>query len=75
MTISELQTLLNSGQFHHATYRDHGTIWEGLYIYCNAQHGFRGFEHCGSFLKGRDSDCAYELVKGTGVSAGSYGQG
>ena len=33
MTLDHLQSVLNEGKFHHATYRDHGTIWEGLWIY------------------------------------------
>jgi len=77
MTIEALKALLASGGFHHATYRDHGTVWEGLWIYGNADDGFRGYKPVGSFGKNDPLllDAAYALVRGTGVSFGSYGNG
>ena len=64
-----------SGEFHHATYRNRGTLWEGLWIY-RKYEGLRGFEPAGSFLKdSADLDSAYEIVLKTGVSIGAYGQG
>jgi hypothetical protein len=75
MTLDELRALLASDKFHHATYRDHGTIWEGLYIY--QQHdGLRGFDIAGVFGKNSpDLDAAHAIVRHTGVSVGSYGNG
>lgn len=75
MTIAELRALMDSGAFHHATFRNRGTLWEGLWIY-RKYNGLRGFEPAGAFLNGNpDSGAAYELVRNTGVSIGAYGQG
>ncbi len=71
-----LRTLLSTGEFHHATYRCVGSLWEGLWIYRRSAVGFRGFEVAGCIRKGEpDLDAAYELVRGTGISVGSYGRG
>lgn len=71
--IEELQGLLASGEFHHATYRDQGTLWEGLHFYKKDGAGFRGFTHAGIIPKGDpDLDTAHNLVRHTGVSVGSY---
>ena len=77
MTLNELKALRASGKFHHATYREHGTIWEGLYIYENADDGFRGFKLTASFSKNDPLllDAAYAIVRNSGVSFGSYGNG
>ncbi len=75
MTLDCLKTLIAEGKFHHATYRDHGTIWEGLWIYGKADAGFRGYIPVGSFEKGKPSDEAHELVKAYGVSVGAFGEG
>ncbi len=76
MTLNDLQTLIDKGLFHHATYRHHGTIWEGLWIYAKADKGFRGFSPVGSFFKDDpDLDAAHNTVKRSGVSVGAYGQG
>lgn len=75
ITIEMLMELLASGQFHHATYRNQGTIWEGLWIYQKSETGFRGFEAVGFF--GRQTahlEQAEQLVSHTGVSLGSYGR-
>ncbi len=75
MNIEKLKALLESGQFHHATYRNIGTLWEGLWIYQRFD-GLRGFEPVGMFPKGDTSlDQAHELVRHTGVSVGSFGRG
>ena len=76
MTITELEALLTDGLFHHATYRNHGTLWEGLWIYARKADGFRGYALAGCFSKDSpDLARAYELTRGTGISVGAYGQG
>lgn len=71
-----LRELLATGQFHHATYRNRGTLWEGLWIYRKSDTGFRGFDVATAFYKSDPNlDAAYELVRGTGISVGAYGQG
>jgi len=75
MTIEQLQALLDSKKFHHATYRDLGTLWEGLMIYAKYD-GLRGFEPVGVFPKNDpDLDTAYDILRGTGISFGAYGRG
>jgi hypothetical protein len=78
MTIEELKQLQASGEFHHATYRNVGKCWEGLYIYKRDPDGFRGFSLAGSFnnyYRQRNPECekAMELVRGLHV--GSFGNG
>lgn len=83
MTIQELQELLNSGEFHHATIKvSMGRCWDGLYIYAkDPNNTFNGFKLVGSFAYGWEAaespemTAAYELVKHTGTSFGSYGNG
>lgn len=78
MKLDELKTLVADGKFHHATYRDHGTVWEGLWIYKHDESptGFRGFSLAGCFSQGSpDLDEAYKIVRNSGVSVGSYGNG
>ena len=76
MTLTELNRLRASGEFDHATYRDHGTLWEGLWIYVKAPTGFRGYAPAGMFPKGSpELAAAFELLRGTGISVGAYGQG
>ncbi len=75
MNITELKALVDSGEFHHATYRNQGSIWEGLYIY-KRYHGLRGFDVAGQFGKGSaELSAAHDLVAHTGVSVGEYGGG
>lgn len=75
MTIEELTALRTSGRFHHATYRCHGTLWEGLWIYVYADEG-RGFLPEGFFSPNHpDYKQAEESLYGTGISLGAYGQG
>ena len=84
MTLQELKDLRTSGRFHHATYRDLGTLWEGLWIYANEEPGpnhkpgnwHPGFKPFGAFLKDSpDLEAAYAEVRGSGVSVGRYGAG
>ena len=75
-TVEMLKELMEKGKFHHATYRDIGTIWEGWYIYEKDESGMRGFTLVGAFGK----RCprlkeVEELVRNTGYSVGSYGNG
>ena len=75
MTLDHLKSLISDGKFHHATYRDHGTIWEGLWIYGKSDDRV-GYKPVGSFSKvDPDLDKAYDLVRHTGVSVGAYGHG
>lgn len=74
--IDVLKGLLESGEFHHATYRCIGTVWEGLWIYKRDPDGFRGYSVVTSILKGDpDIDAAHDLCRGTGISVGAYGGG
>ncbi len=76
MNLEELRNMMAAGLFHHATYRNHGTLWEGLWIYAKDPEGFRGYSVAGCF--GKDSPDlagAFELTRGTGISVGAYGQG
>jgi hypothetical protein len=75
-TLDDLRASLESGMFHHATYRDLNSIWEGLYIYLREDNGFNGFTVGGCFGKGSpDLEAAYQLVRHTGVSLGARGEG
>ena len=74
--IDLLRETLADGTFHHATYRNIGTLWEGLWFYVKDPTGFRGFSVAGCVYKNDpEIDAAYALVRGTGVSVGSYGRG
>ncbi len=78
MTIQELKDLVASGNFHHATYRELNTIWEGLYIYAvDPDPKWIVYRLVGSFNKseGAIADEAYNIVRHTGVSLGTYGKG
>lgn len=75
MTIQELKNLRESGKFHHATYRNLGTLWEGLWIYTK-DDTIRGFAPVGCFPKGDpNEELAYDYLRGTGISVGAFGQG
>jgi hypothetical protein len=74
--IEQLRQLLGSGEFHHATYRSKGTVWEGLWFYNRDVNGFRGYCAFGCVRKDDpDFNQAMELVRSTGMSVGSYGAG
>lgn len=75
MTLDELSELRSSGRFHHATYRNHGSVWEGLYVYVIANTTV-GFDVAGVFGKSDPRlDVAYNIVRDTGVSVGAFGCG
>ena len=75
MTLDVLKAMLADAAFHHATYRDHGTLWEGLWIYAKDEKGFH-YAPAGCFFKDSpDLDAAFKLVRGTGISVGAYGRG
>lgn len=75
MTLEKLQAMLADKTFHHATYRNRGTLWEGLWIY-RKENCSRKFGPVGAFLKdSADLEAAHNLVRHTGVSVGSFGQG
>ena len=72
MTMSELVNLRLSGRFHHATYRNQGTLWEGLWIYEKTDDAI-GYIPAGSFCKDSpDLKAAENYVKDTGISFGSF---
>lgn len=75
MKIEELKELQASGQYHHATYRNHGTLWEGLWIYRRDENGFQGYTVAGCFnvCDRSNLDIAMELC--SNVSVGAYGNG
>lgn len=85
MTIELLRTMLQDGTFHHATYRDYGKVWEGLYIYKRDPDGFNGYSLAGSFnnyyraYEGGNPECiaAEQLLREArrAVSVGAYGKG
>ena len=83
MNIEELKALRADGKFHHATYRDIGTLWEGLWIYEKDEPAsdwkgkwHPGYKPAGCFEKGHpDLDAAHEAVRDTGISVGRYGAG
>jgi hypothetical protein len=78
MNLERLKALLESGQFHHATYRQLGTIWEGFYIYEKAPDPkWVGYCLVGSFNKSEGDLmlAAEDMVRHTGVSLGAYGRG
>lgn len=77
MTLEQLKALLDSGEFHHATYRNFGTLWEGLWIYRkDYSPKWVGYEPAGCFAKDDPNlAAAEEMVRHTGISVGAYGRG
>lgn len=74
--LEQLKVALADGSFHHATYRNIGNLWEGLYIYRNDDAGMRGFSILTSFGKDDpDLPAAEAMVRHTGVSVGAFGEG
>jgi hypothetical protein len=69
MTISELQSLLDSGQFHHAYYNHHPFIG-GLYICKHDPDSGRGYSVVGSFSRVQKHDItgAYRLLDRLGLA-------
>lgn len=67
MTLDALRAMRADGSFDHATYRERGSIWEGLYIYGRDPKGFRGYSLVGCFPKDDpELDAAFNMVRGTG---------
>ena len=82
MTIQDLKELRAAGKFHHATYRNQGTLWEGLWVYENDEPapGYKGwhprYKPAGAFYKDSpELDAAYDELRCTGISLGRYGAG
>ena len=78
MTIDELKALQASGEFHHATYRNVGKCWEGLYIYKRDPNGCRGFSLAGSFnnyYRQRNPVCEEAMALVKGLHVGSFENG
>ncbi len=74
--MDQLRALLDSGEFHHATYRCIGSVWEGLWCYRKSAEGFRGYEVALSFPKGTEAPAQALLVSmGIGTHVGAYGGG
>ena len=80
--LNELKKMKADGQFHHATYRT--DFARGLHIYAKEGYlgnklGFRGFVYVTCFSEAlytkEQINEAYDVVKNTGVSVGSYGNG
>jgi hypothetical protein len=76
-TIADLHELIARGDFHHATYRDHGKAHEGLCIYARDPNGFRGYRYMGRFCSDKPEVLreAEQIVASYGTSVGSYGNG
>lgn len=75
MKLKQLKDVLADGSFHHATYRNVGTLWEGLWIYVRDESSW-GFDSFIVFYKDELTlSDAEKMVSGTGISLGSYGQG
>jgi hypothetical protein len=75
-TLTDIQNILANGSFHHATYRNHGTLWEGLYVYVKDNDGMRGFRPELCFDRNHpDLIEAYDMLRHTGISVGAYGEG
>lgn len=74
--LQELQDLIARGELHHVTYRNLGTVWEGLWFYRRSNDGLRGFEVAGAVGKNDpDLEAAEEACRGLGISFGAYGEG
>ena len=76
--LDKLKSLIESGEFHHATYRNVGTIWEGLHFYRKDEKGFRGFSIAGCINKsfGKEAmDKAHDILPSGSLSVGAYGEG
>jgi hypothetical protein len=72
--IDILKISIENKQFHHATYRNKNTLWEGLWFYSKDEKGFRGYLVAGCINKNDPNlELAYELVKNTGISFGNFG--
>lgn len=74
--LAKLQVMLSDGSFHHATYRHEMGLSNGWYIYTKEANGFNGFKLSLSFSeKSHVLETVSGLVRNTGWSLGSYGNG
>ena len=74
ITIKQLKQLQAEGKFHHATYRQIGTLLEGLYVYEKEENGYNGFKQAGVIYKDDASfNEAHKLVNC--VHVGAYRKG
>lgn len=74
--IDELRALIASGELHHATYRNKGTVWEGIWFYPRDPKGFRGYGIPGCVsVNDQDIEEAFRLLAGKGMHVGCYGGG
>jgi hypothetical protein len=77
--IEQLKALCNSGKFHHATYRDIGTLWEGLRVFPKEENGFNGFGWSRLFFGKDDPELVaaqdYLRSVNVGTHLGSFGNG
>lgn len=76
--LDELKTLLASGDLHHATYRNKGTVWEGIWFYKRSTGlmAYRGYEVAGCVNKDDpDFEEAFRVLAGKGMHVGCFGGG
>ena len=74
---ADLKKLMDDGKFHHATYRY--DFARGWHIYQIDPTGFRGFNYVAAFSEvccpKEELEAVRNLVRNTGYSTGSYGNG
>ncbi len=74
--LDELKALIASDELHHATYRNKGTVWEGIWFYKRSADGFRGFDVAGCVSKNDpDFEGAFRVLAGKGLHIGCFGGG
>lgn len=76
--LEQLQQLIANKQIHHCTYRNIGTLWEGLWIYTNDSKDLTGFDVGTAFFK-NDTNLFYaeQMLRANGYfqSVGAQGDG
>ena len=74
--LDKLKALIAKGELHHATYRNRGTVWEGVWFYRHDTDGFRGFSIAGCVNKvDPDFEESFRVLAGHGMSIGAFGEG
>lgn len=76
--LERLKAMIADDTLHHATYRNRGTLWEGIWFYrkSNGHLSFQGYEVAGCVNKcDPDYEAAYEVLAGKGIHVGAYGGG
>ncbi len=74
--LQAFQDLVSSGEFHHVTCRNRGTVWEGLWVYRKSPDGLRGFLFaCCVNKSDPDYEEAHKFASSLGVHIGYYGNG